>query len=375
MIAIRKLEILFVMVTALLFTNMGVAVEVLDINTAMVAVSDQSPQTLQRSLPQALEQVLVRMSGNSGIMTLPTIRDTLPKINNYVEKYSYIVKADEKDKQQLLLLQVAFDKRAMRHLLQNANQAIWSANRPLTMVWISVPNGSQSEMLASESQNPTVRRIKQAAFLRGIPIIFPVMDLEDQTNVAQSASTLLSIPQLQEIARRYGVDSILFGTVVVDANEQLQGEWQLFLNGTLYEWQTTGIDVTQVVINSIDRAADMMANQFATFDSKGMENLITMEVTGVQTLDDYVRVVSLLKHLSPVIKVSVSDMNTNMLLFKIKMAGNLEDLVTALKSVSHLVTESTPSQKSLEGANLFYRWKASQPVPESRTTITFSPLY
>ncbi|WP_251365777.1 DUF2066 domain-containing protein [Coxiella-like endosymbiont of Rhipicephalus sanguineus] len=101
----------------------------------------------------------------------------------------------------------------MRYLLENANQGIWSTHRPLTMVWVSVPNGSQSETLASESQNPTIRKIKQVTFLAGSSYYFPAMDLKDQTNVAQSISTLLSNPQLQIISfrKRYGVNSILAG--------------------------------------------------------------------------------------------------------------------------------------------------------------------
>lgn len=130
-------------------------------------------------------------------------------------------------------------------------------------------------------------------------------------------------------------------------------------------------------MNGIDRVADIMANQFATFDSKGMENLIAMEVIGVQTLDDdNVHVISLLKYLSSVMKVSVSDMNADMLLLKIKTVGNLGDLVKALKSASHnLIMEGAPSQPGLEAANLFYRWKASQPVSDSWTRINFSHLH
>lgn len=79
------------------------------------------------------------------------------------------------------------------------------------MVLVSVPNGSKSETLASESQNPTIRKIKQVVFLAGSSCYFPAMDLKDQTNVAQSISTLLSNPQLQTISQRYGVDSILVG--------------------------------------------------------------------------------------------------------------------------------------------------------------------
>ncbi|MFW0097075.1 MAG: DUF2066 domain-containing protein [Coxiella endosymbiont of Haemaphysalis qinghaiensis] len=152
MIVIQKLKIFLVTITAPLFINRGIAVEVLSISTATVAVSDQSSPMLQKILPQALEQGLVRISSsNTEIMTLLAIRDTLPKINNYVEKYSYIVKADkaEKKDEQQFLLQVVFDK-LVRYLLQNVRQAVWSTSCPLTMVWISVLNGSQSEILASE---------------------------------------------------------------------------------------------------------------------------------------------------------------------------------------------------------------------------------
>ncbi|PNT88474.1 DUF2066 domain-containing protein [Coxiella burnetii] len=372
MMAVPKISILVITLTCFFLTNAGMAVEIRGINVATVAVSDQSPQTLQTALPQALEQVLIRMSGNTGVMTLPTVQDAVPQISHYVEKYSYATKTDESGKQQLLL-QVVFDTRAVKRLLQNANQAIWSANRPLTMVWVSIPNGKQSQILASDSQNPALHALKQVAAFRGVPVIFPAMDLEDQINVAQPASTLPNNQQLQAISQRYGVDSILSGAVVSGENGQLQGEWQLFLNGTPYEWQTSGANVVQVVNNGIDRAADMMANQFATLDSKGMGSLATMQVTGVKTLDDYVHVVSTLKHLTPVAKVSVSDMNADMLLLKIKTIGNLDDLVKSLKSVSHLVAETAPTQPELNAANLFYRWKSNTPPGDSETPIMLTP--
>lgn len=80
---------------------MGMAIEVRDISITTIAVSDQIPPQCSRKVcRKLLEQVLVRISGNARIMTLPVIRDVLPKINNYVEKYSYLAKADEKGGQQ-----------------------------------------------------------------------------------------------------------------------------------------------------------------------------------------------------------------------------------------------------------------------------------
>lgn len=359
MTIIRKVAIFFVGLVAYGLMNAALTVEIRDINTASVNVPDQSPTDFQKALPQAFGEVLVRMSGNTAIMTLPTIQNSLSKLSNYVEKYSYTTKTDDVGKSQLML-QVVFDKRALAQLLRDANQAIWGeANRPLTMVWVSVPAGMSREILVSNSQSSAIQAIKETASSRGVPIIFPAMDLEDQTDAAQSTATLLSRQQLHAILQRYGIDCILAGAVVKGGSGELQGEWQLFLNGTPYEWQTTGNDIMQVVMNGVDRAADMMASQFSLLNSKNMENFVLMQVRGVQNLEDYVHVISTLKHLRPVVKVSVSDMTNDMLLLKITIAGSLEDLVNALKCVSHLAVETAPPSARLNAANLFYRWETN----------------
>ena len=351
---VRKILIIIIVIFFLPLS--GMAVQVQDMNIAFVDVPDQSDPTFQKVLPQALEQVLIRMSGNTDVMTLPSVQNILPQISRYIEKYSYVTRIEDNQNQQLLL-QVAFNPQAIKQLLKNANQTILSINRPLMMVWFSIPNETQSQILASDSQKPVIQAVKQVAFVRGVPIIFPMMDLEDKINVQPHPSTVPNNQQLQAISQRYEVDSILSGTVIAAKECQLQGEWKFFLNETSYEWQTSGSNLIQVVKNGVNRAVDMMINQFATLDSKGMESLVTMQVSGVKTLDDYVHVVSTLKHLMPVTKVSVSGITADMLLLKIKATGNLDDLVQALKAVSHLVAETAPIQTGLTATHLFYHWK------------------
>ena len=43
-----------------------------------------------------------------------------------------------------------------------------------------------------------------------------------------------------------------------EGNGGLQGEWQLFLKGTPYEWKTTGNDVIEVLMNGVSLVVDMM---------------------------------------------------------------------------------------------------------------------
>lgn len=352
--------VLSVLFALFVFNESAVALSLGDICSADVVVADNSNKMLQKGLSQALNQVLVKVSGNTSVMTLPAIENVLPKINNYVESYSYSTQTDNEGKQ-TLLLHVVFDNKAIKQILQNAGQAIWGANRPLTLVWLSMSQGSQPMVLASDNNDPLTAVIKQTAMGRGVPIIFPAMDLEDQADMAQTTSALPTNEQLQQLAKKYGVNSLLAGTIVTidsdhGAENQLEGEWRLVLNGAPYEWQTSGADVTQVVINGIDRAAEMMVNQLATVGGKNLQNTVTMQINDVKNLDDYVHAVAELKKLNPVSDVSVSDMSNNTLLVKIQTIGNVDELVSALKNSTAFAVSTAPTTGGPVNADIFYRW-------------------
>lgn len=332
------------------------AVEVPDLYCADILVADTSSSALQKGIDAALGQVLIKISGNTAVMTLPAVQNNLPRIKNYVESYSYSTQAV--DGHQSMFLHIVFDPKSMTQLLQNADQAIWGEDRPLTVVWLSLPQGSQNIVLSSETPNPLMQTLQKAAAARGIPMIFPTMDLEDEANVAQTISALPTNDQLQAIAQKYGVKSLLAGTIVNQADGQMESEWRLVLNGTPYEWQTTGSDLTQVVVNGLDRAADMMANQLAAIGSKAMENTVTLQIDGVQDLNDYSHVIEALKKLTPVVDVTVNDMSGSTLQLQVKTIGSVDQLVSALQDAANFVSMAAPAEAAPgNGDHLFYQWK------------------
>lgn len=343
-----------------LWGTVAQAVEVHGIDTANIVVQDHSRQSLRKALPQALEQVLVKVSGNPDVITLPTVQNALPKIDNLVESYSYTERTNASGEQELNL-QVVFDNDAIKHLLRDAGQAIWGNNRPLTLVWLSVPEEMQTRILSNDSENPLVASVKHFVEQRGIPIIFPSMDLEDRMNMNLSASRLPSREQLEKVARRYGVESVLVANVVSVNHGELIGEWELFLKGTPIEWQTSGTDINQVVINGVDRAVDMMVNRLATIESKSMQSSVAMKITGVKNLNDYVHVVATLRQLAPITQVMVNDMSHNTLQLVVHTVSGKEGLIKALENVPLLTAETTSSTAADSvQEDLFYHWGKPQ---------------
>jgi len=118
---------------ATLIVSSAEAVQIHSMNMANVLVVDHSQQTLQQALQTALNQVLVKMSGNASVNTVPAIQNAQKRVNNLVVSYSYSTKKNRSRSSQLML-HVVFDGSAVQRLLKNAGQAIWGNDRPLTLI-------------------------------------------------------------------------------------------------------------------------------------------------------------------------------------------------------------------------------------------------
>lgn len=333
-----------------------VAVKIPDIYIAELETTDKSKETLKNNLSQAFSQVLLKITGNSSIMTLPIIQNATSNINNYVVSYNYF--GNENQKQ--LVLHVVFSPHALKELLKNSGQTFWNADRPLTLIWLSLPEKMPVSILSSDDSSDSADAIKKFAKTRAIPIIFPTMDMEDQKRLSEITSTLPDLKQLQDLAQHYGVSCILAGAILNRENEAIESQWRLYLNGSIMEWQTNGANTEQTLMNGMERALDMLVTQLGIIESKGLQSIIDLHINDVHNLKDYAQVLDEIKNMTPVSEVTVRRVSENRLTLRIKLSGGVDVLSTALNTSEHFVAE-TSAETELGNYQLFYRWKGTAP--------------
>ncbi len=82
-----------------------------------VNITDRSNQALQKALPEALEQVLVKVTDDPAIMSEEKVREHLVDVQKYVERYEYLPEIGE-DGQEKLVLSVKFSSSSINQLLK-----------------------------------------------------------------------------------------------------------------------------------------------------------------------------------------------------------------------------------------------------------------
>jgi len=198
-------------------------------------------------------------------------------------------------------LVVRFNASNVESALVRLEQPVWGAERPLTLVWIAVDAGlGQRELLAAESQ-PTGQRselettlavfraeLAQVADERGLLLALPLLDIEDMTALSFADVWGGFRDRVVRASERYGADDILIAQIrLTDFGAVTR--WTLLRGGR--EISLPG----QAFRDGLDALADVYAAEFSTL---GGASSAAVTIVGINSLDDYGRVMRYLESLS-----------------------------------------------------------------------------
>lgn len=268
---------------------------------------------------KAYRQVLIKMTGNADVVTLPAIKQAALHAKQYV--ISYQVLKTPLGKQ----FQLMFDRTALRHLLNQAGQAIWPNQRVLTLLWCHTPSG----FLASGVNTMRSLYVKNIAQQRGVPILLPVMDVVDQSHLPQPG-TAINVTQLQRMSARYHLKSAIY-LVLKRANRlwNIKGMW--LYRGQSLPFSFVAHTAQAVLKNAIDHVASMMADRFALL-SNTVSSGIAVSIAGVTSLRQYQAILQRLRAMPAVLKVAVRGLAHGHLLLRLQALGDRAQLMQALSA-------------------------------------------
>lgn len=363
---------------------------------AAVEVADQSEQTRKAATRKALAQVLVKVTGDRQVDQLAVAEDILARSERYLEQFGYfkeIVEAEPeqeavqdevpeylaapeteeepKEPEERLMLRVRFDERAVNQALRSAGLPIWSAERPLTVVWVAVDDGESRRILfaneAPRSVGPEgldekqlsidIDALLETAEDRGMPLRLP----EDAGRVSSTDIWEGFNDTLVAASGRYRADYVLIGRIYSDPvgwdsdwtlmrGEEWQGSWDLQAEAT-----------ETLMATAIHDTADALASRFAVSSQPGVASLVTVHVLGVNSVADYAKVQDYLESLTLVTSVTPETIAEDRASFQVEIQGEPELLKRSVGFGNRLEVADTQAPAGPKDSVLVFRLLESSP--------------
>ncbi len=271
-----------------------------DFYLASVPVADRGTAARQESLRTALAQLLVRISGDPSVHQYPNAASLLTQPGRFVQQYQYVPGG----RPDALDLSVVFDGNALEQAMRAAALPVWGRERPEIMAWVAVEERAQRRLLAADDEASVKVQLEQTARQRGLPLLLPLMDLEDQAAVNIADVWGGFVEPLRRAASRYRTQVMLLGRVS-GGGDYWTGRWVLDFNQQRETFATQGSSPHAVVSSGIEELANRMASQLAVRGVEASSGAQMLVVEGITSITDVARVSDYLQRLSLVDDVTL----------------------------------------------------------------------
>lgn len=361
LLLLRQPKILL-FVFAVMWASLAQAQTVSGLYQGSVAIENQSNRQVLAAKKTALAGVLVKVTGQTGSLNHAKLRQALLAPEHYLQRFSFATQII--DGQEQAVLKLAFDPLKVNQLITSAGMTVWGAERAAVLVWL-VEEDQGEQRIINDDGHPVVAQIKAQSESRGLPLVWPLLDLDDQLAIDAGALWGLFRDPIASASLRYQADAILIGRVYKGEQQQWQVKWNFWVDNSEQQWASKGSNLEQLITPLQERLATSLVAKFA-LPSKteaavglavGQQVLVAVEQ--VSSLADYAQIQALLEGVSGVSHVQLYAANGAQLVFRLFTDSHLSQVKSTLELKRRLLPVDTEdsSQLSLTYPLWRYMWR------------------
>ncbi|MFC1747867.1 DUF2066 domain-containing protein, partial [Pseudomonadota bacterium] len=202
--------------------------------------------------------------------------------------------------------------------------------RPEVLLWLVVEDRDARYLLASNASAEMESVLSTYSTQRGLPLMLPLMDLEDQMHIGFADVWGNFRQSIMEASERYGANAILVGRLYRPLDGQWNARWTLYQGDDSQHWQEEGAAQDGVLGAGIEGAADRIAERYAQVLMSDVSGNVALTVTDVNSLAGYAKAMKYLESLDVVSRVQVSRVYSDEVVFDLDVRGDVKGLVQSI---------------------------------------------
>jgi len=319
---------------------------------AEVPVFDKSEQTRNKAMRAALLKVMTKVSGQRELDRIMEDQ-VLEHAKQHVQQFRYrseLSVASDRDASSTdrLVFWARFDPVSVDKLLQKANIRTWGRTEPLMLIWLVVQDGEGRTLLGAEGHRELSDVLYASASERGISILLPLLDLDDQMRISEADVWNRSRERVLAASERYGTDTVLMGRVLPShtSSSSWEAHWELLGDGITDDWNTYADGSKEILQEGIHEAIDILVTRYARSQQESTADAdydpVRLTVFGIGTINDYAKVWRYIEDLQPGTKVYVTEADMDRMSFQVSMPGGQAQFDKIVKRGATLAKMTLP---------------------------------
>jgi hypothetical protein len=301
-----------------------------DLYSGEVAVASQTEEDRNQALPEALMQVLQKLSGERELPASAPLDDALNDAARYLRSYRYArvdrSTADGTVNQELRLV-AQFMQAEVDRIVQQAGLPRWRQERPSIQLWVVIDDGL-GRQLKPITFDYVWETMEDVAAKRGLPVSWPDLDPEAMQLVDMS---LVWGGFTDYLVERGAPED---GVAIVAARRegpQWGVRWNLASADQTWTWQTSDIDLQNAMAAGIQQMADEIAaaNTIAASDQGAWS--VDIDIGGLDDAGAYTTCLNYLQNLSLVNDVEVLGANPGRVQFRLQLNASADHLAETFR--------------------------------------------
>jgi len=356
------MQALLALILLMGYVTLATASQVTGLYSAEVSVDGQSAEQRTDGIRRAFAQMLIKVTGNRNVARRPELQQDIGQAPRYVQQFRYRLGAGQSPtaEEAARLLTVQFDAAAVQRLLRERRLPVWGENRPSGLVWLGIESQGQRRVMRPEVDTGLLSAMAAAAEKRGIPLILPLMDLEDQSGVRVADLWGDFEQNIRRASQRYMPDLIVTGRMTQLSGRLWRVAWRLYHGDRVSSWTDEGADPAALAHEGVQHVSDLLADRYAPVGGEANLSRIRLRVTGVTELAQYVGVGHFLQSQSSVERADMVVVEPDAITYELRVRGGIQVLEQglALGSLIEPITDLPDAMQPLiEGVDLFYRMR------------------
>ncbi len=333
--------------------NQASAVHAASLYNVETLVADESAEVRWRTFKEGLNEVFIRISGDSIVMD----KIKHPSASTYIKQYSYDpVDKPVTDAKGVVLnyrLKIQYNGSAMEKYLLDNGFPVWSEHRNDVVVWLAIRDG-RNEYVLKDADNSLIKIVAdEALHRRGLSDRWPIYDYKDRQILGVTDIRGGFKDPVVKASARYGKGPALTGSMIWNGSKW-QSSWSLLMAGddvgSDKHWSVEDADYNTLINKAVDQAADAMGIAFALHDFDKNQQLVAVNINiqTINTIEKFRKAEEYLTGLRAVETVVPAGIDGENVTFAITLSGTEADFLDLINNDTVLVkTEAIVPESEL----------------------------